>query len=199
MTSEELKAAIRAFIYDKDAYTSNGAANVVHAMDLLIDAIDAGGGGGGAGGLNDVLAVGQAITGTKNTLLSPNAKWIIADDLSDWLRLDNTENVQSVKLICPNNDNTGYSEATFNANDDDGYVFRIQASNGLENTAIVGYGQADNKSLELTVYDGVSETGQIVITPISITNNKDTIISNLAGGGITGLSMDNDGKIIRTP
>lgn len=68
MTSEELKAAIRAFIYDKDAYTSNGAANVVHAMDLLIDEIDgAGGSGGGATpGLDTVLAEAQVLTANRN-------------------------------------------------------------------------------------------------------------------------------------
>lgn len=60
MTSAELKAAIRAFIYDKDAYTSNGAANVVHAMDLLIDELEGAGGSGGGGGsqgIDEVLTV----------------------------------------------------------------------------------------------------------------------------------------------
>lgn len=44
-----------------------------------------------------------------------------------------------------------------------------------------------------------SSDNTIAYTAATHTFNGDTIISNLAGGGTTGLSIDNDGKIIRTP
>lgn len=86
----------------------------------------------------------------------------------------------------------------------------IQASDGNMKTKLHLYGGTDgtNAAFFLTSYDGINEIGIVgdaaAETIVHEAANGhtfvgDIIIDGLAGGGTTGLSIDNDGKIIRTP
>jgi len=174
MTSEQLKAAVRAFIYDKDMFTSNGAANIVHAFDTIIDGLEGGGSGSAeTPGIDDVLAVGQALAADK--IINLNGK---ALNISGGTAVSG--NAGNVSIVAPagNGANDAGNVIITGGKKADG------AGNGGD--VIITSGGADE-----------NDPGSVYIVGANATNQGKGGIINVTGGNAEG-SNESGGDVLMT-
>jgi len=149
------------------------------------DWVSQSGGSGETPGIDDVLAEGQALSENRAVNLAGH-----------FLRVVDGENVQM------NIDAASFTSV-------------YSAYDGIADCGVNAQANSSTNNVRAGLFADVSGlgAGEILIevdanTGVSTTTHTsgthtfaegDIIISGLAGGGTTGLSIDNDGKIIRTP
>lgn len=204
-TNAEIKAAIDLIIRQPHNHILTGA--VADILDDIVDNIT--GGPGGTPGIDSVLAEGQVIT---------------ANRAIDATGFDLTSTANSHTFNIPvsgifsvigdgNNQMNYIPRGGFSSNISDvtgdiksNFVFEIDATSSTfelqlyfdDNKAayIRGHAETGLSTLEGWADEHEWYVGNNKVFEIDIDGVK---ILSLAGGGTTGLSIDNDGKIIRTP
>lgn len=166
-------------------------ADVAAAYTALSTVFPAAGGGGGSS-LFPVTGTGTAtgaVTGALagNTLTisggnvgigatpTSNQLFLVGDGSHEFISVKNSNAATTISY----SDEIGVSTIQATANGDDPeYSFYLSANDGSNGVEL--FGEAGSQTITLSCANGF-------------------ILSDLAGGGVTGASIDNNGKIIRTP
>ena len=180
-TNAEIHAAIDLYITAQRSHIlNNTVAQVFHDM---VDNITAG--QGGVPGIDDVLAVGQTLT--ENRTVNLNNNDVVFSHIYG-------EDPEQLLWLLP----SGFSAKLMGTDGD--ARSHIQLIGDLATVVTVQIRSDDGTSNESEiVLNGRNSTAQYQAANGHEFASGDIKITALAGGGTTGLSIDNDGKIIRTP
>lgn len=147
---------------------------------------------GGGSGIDTVLAIGQVLTADREIELDGHEFEILNDDHPWWYAKPET--------------GEHYLQSFFNQNDGNNAVIGLVTGTDVATVNIYSSFNDGTKDASIILTSNptqgliaIEADDAITYTADTHTFNGDTIIADLAGGGTTGLSIDNDGKIIRTP
>lgn len=183
-TNAEIKALINTRVRAQRSHILNNG--VAEILDFMVDNIAAG--GGGTPGIDSVLAEAQALTLDRNIHLGGKKLSVFAGDRY-FLEIDPDPLNEQVNVRALNGIDEEVNEAHLIVRTTPTEVtWRMQADfhDGTKRAQIEA--EVNNLSANLNHQADAHRF-----------NVGDVFIINFAGGGTTGLSIDNDGKIIRTP
>lgn len=196
-TNAEIKALIETRVRAQRSHILHDG--VAEILDFMVDNISAG--PGGTPGIDTVLAEAQALTAERNIDLNGNT--LRADHLGNkWLYLDSIAGESGIGSF---NAAGNVVKSHYSGGDLDPYFYISSEFNGGQHQAYIqGATNAGGSNMGAWAnihewYDEADEIEMMHLTTTEFTVEVDMIIASLAGGGTTGLSIDNDGRIIRTP
>lgn len=185
-TNAEIKALIDTRVRAQRSHILHDG--VAEILDFMVDNIAAG--GGGSQGIDSVLAVGQLLTADRTVNLNDWVlRFIDEEEGYDILVLYREEELGTISMLQSVNNLAGgnYSQLIVSSSETDAI------------TTLQSRFNADAKTAKIVATSTVTDAIFLYQADTHNFATGDMIITDLAGGGTTGLSIDNDGKIIRTP